>query len=47
MNYYNDIKDKLIKCEIYDKVKDYSKDRYKVSVYFEIGKLLSKAGKKY
>ena len=47
MNYYNDIKDKLIKCEIYDKVKDYSKDRYKVSVYFEIGRLLVEAGGKY
>jgi predicted nuclease of restriction endonuclease-like (RecB) superfamily len=47
MNYYNDIKDKLIKCEIYDKVKDYSKDRHKVKVYYEIGKLLSEAGKEY
>ena len=35
MNYYNEIKEKLIKSEIYDRVKDYSKDRYKVSVYFE------------
>ena len=47
MNYYSEIKDKLIKSEIYDRVKDYSKDRHKVSVYFEIGELLSKAGKKY
>ena len=47
MDYYNEIKDKLIKSEIYDKAKDYSKDRHKVSVYFEIGKLLSKAGKEY
>ena len=47
MNYYNEIKEKLIKSEIYDKVKDYAKDRNKVKVYFEIGKLLSKAGKEY
>ena len=47
MNYYNEIKEKLIKSEIYDRAKDYSKDRHKVSVYYEIGKLLSKAGKAY
>ena len=47
MNYYNEIKERLIKSEIYDKAKDYSKDRHKVSVYFETGKLLSKAGKEY
>ena len=47
MNYYNEIKERLIKSEIYDRVKDYSKDRHKVSVYYEIGKLLSEAGKEY
>ena len=47
MNYYNVIKEKLIKSEIYDRAKDYSKDRHKVSVYFEIWKLLSEAGKEY
>ena len=47
MNYYNEIKERLIKSEIYDRAKDYSKDRHKVSVYFEIGKLLSEAGKEY
>lgn len=47
MNYYNEIKEKLIKSEIYDRVKDYSKDRHKVNVYYEIGKLLSEAGKEY
>ena len=47
MNYYNEIKEKLIKSEIYDKAKDYSKDRHKVKVYFEIGRLLSNAGKEY
>ena len=47
MNYYGEIKEKLIKSEVYDRVKDYSKDRHKVSTYFEIGKLLSDAGKEY
>ena len=47
MNYYNEIKEKLIKSEIYDRVKEYSKDRHKVSVYYETGKLLSEAGKEY
>ena len=47
MNYYNEIKEKLIKSEIYDRAKDYSKDKHKVSVYFETGKLLSEAGKEY
>ena len=47
MNYYNEIKEKLIKSEIYDRAKDYLKDRHKVSVYFETGKLLSEAGKEY
>ena len=47
MNYYNEIKEKLIKSEIYDRAKDYSKDRHKVKVYFETGKLLSEAGKEY
>ena len=47
MNYYNDIKNKIIDNEIYSKVKDYSKERHKVITYFEIGKLLNEAGGKY
>ncbi len=47
MNYYNEIKNKIIQSEIYDKAKDYAKDKNKVKVYFEIGKLLSEAGKEY
>ena len=47
MNYYNEIKERLIKSEIYDRAKDYSKDRHKVNVYFEIGRLLNEAGKEY
>ena len=47
MNYYNEIKNKLIDNEVYEKVKDYSKERNRVKTYFEIGKLLSEAGKHY
>ena len=47
MNYYNEIKNKLIDNEIYSKVKDYSKERHKVITYFEVGKLLDEAGSKY
>ena len=47
VNYYDEIKEKLLKNEIYAKVKDYSKERNKVLTYYEVGKLLSEAGKKY
>ena len=47
MNYYKEIKTKLIDNEIYCKAKDYSKDKNTVLTYYEIGKLLSEAGKKY
>ena len=47
MNYYNEIKNKIIDNEVYAKVKDYSKERHKVITYFEIGKLLNEAGGKY
>ena len=47
MNYYNEIKNKIIDNEIYAKVKDYSKERHKVITYFEIGRLLNEAGGKY
>ena len=36
MNYYNEIKEKLINNEIYSKVKDYSKERHKVIAYYEV-----------
>lgn len=47
MNYYNEIKENLLKSELYDRVKDYAKDRNKVKVYYETGKLLHEAGKEY
>ena len=47
MNYYDEIKSKLIDNEVYEKVKDYSKERNRVKTYYEVGKLLSEAGKQY
>ena len=47
INYYDEIKNKLIDNEIYNRVKDYSKERNKVITYFEVGKLLDEAGKNY
>ena len=47
MNYYDDIKNRLIDNEIYSKVKDYSKERNKVITYYEVGRILSEAGKHY
>ena len=47
MNYYKEIKNRLIDNEVYSKVKDYSKERHKVITYYEIGKLLDEAGGKY
>ena len=47
MNYYNEIKNRIIDNEAYSKIKDYSKERHKVITYFEIGKLLTEAGGKY
>ena len=47
INYYDQIKEKLIDNEIYVKVKDYSKERHRVITYYEIGRLLNEAGTKY
>ena len=47
INYYNEIKRNLIKCEIYDKSKDYSKNKNRVITYFKNGKLLYEAGSEY
>ncbi len=43
MNYYNEIKETLIKNEIYKKVKDYSKNKSDLNAYFEVGRLIVKA----
>ena len=45
--YYIELKEKALKVEIYDRARDYAKDKNKVNVYFEIGELLSKAGREY
>ena len=47
MNYYNEIKEQLVNNEIIKKVKDYSKNRSDLNAYYNVGKLLSKAGKHY
>ena len=43
MNYYNEIKNRLIDNEVYKRVKDYSKNRNDLSTYYEVGKLLIEA----
>ena len=43
MNYYNKIKNHLIDVEINNKVKDYSKNKYQLEKYYEIGRLLIEA----
>ena len=47
MNYYDEIKNELINNEIYKRVKDYSKNKHDLSTYYNVGKLLSDAGKSY
>ena len=47
MNYYNEIKNKLIDDEIYSKVKDYSKEKHTLITHYEVGKLLLEAGSAY
>ena len=47
MNYYNEIKNELINNEVYKKAKDYSKNRSDLTTYYNVGKLLSEAGKHY
>ena len=47
MNYYKEIKKELIDNEVYKKVKDYSKNKYELEKYYNVGKLLFDAGKHY
>ena len=47
MDYYVEIKEELIKNEVYKKVKDYSKNRSDLQTYYNVGKMLSEAGKHY
>lgn len=36
--YYIELKEKVLKVEIFDKAGDYAKDKNKVNAYFEIGR---------
>ena len=47
MNYYNEIKKELIDNELNKKVKDYSKNKYEIQKYYNVGKLLLEAGNEY
>ena len=47
MNYYNEIKEQLINNEVYKRVKEYSKNRSDLNTYYNVGRLLSEAGKCY
>ena len=47
INYYKEIKQELINNEITKRVKDYSKNRSDLNTYYNVGKLLSEAGKHY
>ena len=43
MNYYNEIKEVLVKNETYKKVKDYSKNKSDLNSYYEVGRLIVEA----
>ena len=47
MNYYDEIKTKLINNEFTKKVKDYSKNKSDLNTYYYVGKMLSEAVKHY
>lgn len=47
MNYYNEIKKQIINNEIAKKIKDYSKNKSDLETYYQVGKLLSEAKKRY
>ena len=47
LNYYNEIKKELINNEINRNVKNYSINRSDLNTYYNVGKMLSEAGKHY
>ena len=47
MQYYNEIREKLLNNEITKRVKDYSKNKSDLDTYYNVGKLLNEAGKHY
>ena len=46
-DYYKEIKNQLVNNEVYKRVKDYSKNKSDLDTYYNVGKLLSEAGKQY
>ena len=47
LNYYNEIKNELINSEINRKVKNYSINKSDLGTYYNVGKIINKAGKHY
>ena len=47
INYYDEIKKELLNNEITKKVKNYSINKSDLNTYYNVGKLLSEAGKHY
>ena len=47
MNYYNEIKKELINNEVNKRVKQYSINKSDLNTYYNVGKMLSEAGKHY
>ena len=47
INYYDEIKKELLNNEITKRVKNYSINKSDLTTYYNIGKLLSEAGKYY
>ncbi|MBQ2946523.1 MAG: hypothetical protein IJE04_01555 [Bacilli bacterium] len=47
MNYYNEIRNEIINNEINRKVKNYSINKSDLNAYYNVGKILSEAGKHY
>ena len=47
MNYYEEIKNELMNNEFNKQVKDYSKNKYELQRYYNVGKLLLEAGNQY
>ncbi len=43
MNYYDKIKNELIDVEVYTRVKDYSKNKYQLEKYYNVGRMLIEA----
>ena len=47
MNYYNEIRNELVNNKLTKRVKTYSINRSDLTTYYNVGKLLSEAGKHY